>query len=146
MTGVRYCKARKMNMFILLKLMTPPQFTIKIDQQRANMCAASRGCKSVGSGPRGCRHQPRGASRKAATPRVSKSPRRRCVFCQEKLLACSSSITFSSTQTQSLLWAPAKANATARRGQVRSRACLWERQLRAVVTPGWMDASFLSAQ
>lgn len=106
----------------LIKTNDSPQFTIKIDQQRANMCAASRGCKSVGSGPRGCRHQLREASRKATTPRVSKSPR--CVFCQEKLLACSSSITFSSTQTQSLLWASAEANATARRGQERSRVCL----------------------
>lgn len=83
----------------LIKTNDSPQFTIKIDQQRANACAASSGCKSVGSGPRGCRHQLREASRKATTPRVSKSPRRRCAFCQEKLLACSSSITFSSTQT-----------------------------------------------
>lgn len=117
---------RKMNMLILLKQMIPPHFTITIDQHRANMCAASRGCKSVGSGPRGGRHHLREASRKATTPRVSKSPRRRCLFCQEKLLACSSSITFSSTRTPSLLWASAEANAAARRGQVRSRVCVSE--------------------
>lgn len=61
----------------------------------AHMRAASRGCKSVGRALRGCRNPPREYSRKAATSRVSKSPRRRCVFSQEKLLACDSSTTFS---------------------------------------------------